>query len=704
MKRKLGIFIIAIVLMTACENTSSQNNYTMNSNQKHKYTNRLINETSPYLLQHAHNPVDWYPWGEEAFAKAKAEDKLVLVSIGYAACHWCHVMEHESFEDEEVAKIMNANFICIKVDREERPDVDHTYMDAVQIMTGQGGWPLNCFTLPDGRPVFGDTYFRKEHWVSILKQLSEVYKSDKPKVLASADELMKGLKNYNLVHVNQTKSNFNIEMLSTVVNAWKPKFDLVDGGNKGAPKFPMPGNYLFLLKYYYFSQNDEIKNQIELSLDKMASGGIYDALGGGFARYSTDAIWKVPHFEKMLYDNAQLVSVYSTAYKLFNKEEYKNVVYESLAFIDRELTSPDGTFYSSIDADSEGEEGTFYIWKKEEIDNALGDGALVFDAFYGISKQGNWEHGNNVLHQLSTIQKIAKKFDLTETQVLQSLEKSKKILFKTRAKRERPITDDKVLTSWNALAISAYVNAFRTFGENAFLEKAKQAANFIKINSVTDEGEVLRMVRENENIPGFLDDYSLLAQAFIDLYQATFDEEWLFVSQKIIDYSILHFYDINTGMFFYSALEEGGTITRKTEISDNVIPASNSVMAMVLAQLYFYFDRNDYLEKSEKMLNNVVTQMEQYANYYSNWASLLCNFVYQPPEVVFTGKKANELRHEFDTHFIYTLVAGSEKTSTMPLLENRVTKGESLIYVCRNKVCKLPVKGVEEAVEQIKTD
>lgn len=376
--------VFFLFLFQSCANPQSDKVKTMDNN--HKHTNLLINETSPYLLQHAHNPVNWYPWADEAFAKTKAEDKLVLVSIGYAACHWCHVMEHESFEDEDVAKIMNEHFVCIKVDREERPDVDHTYMDAVQIMTGHGGWPLNCFTLPDGRPVFGGTYFRKEQWVSILKQLSDVYKNDKPRVVKSAEEIMKGMNKINLVQVNNNSGDFSEEVINQLVEKWKPRFDKTEGGNQGAPKFPMPSNFLFLLKYYYFSGDDEVLLHLEKSLDKMASGGIYDALGGGFARYSTDAVWKVPHFEKMLYDNAQLVSVYSKAYTLFQKEEYKNAVYESLGFIERELTSPDGTFYSSIDADSEGKEGTFYIWKKEEIDNALQNDAAVFDAFYGISK------------------------------------------------------------------------------------------------------------------------------------------------------------------------------------------------------------------------------------------------------------------------------------------------------------------------------
>lgn len=693
------LFVILFILMiNAC---GLSHNNTTKTMQKNKNTNRLINETSPYLLQHAHNPVDWYPWGEEAFEKARNEDKLVLISIGYAACHWCHVMEHESFEDEEVAKIMNEHFVCVKVDREERPDVDHTYMDAVQIMTGQGGWPLNCFALPDGRPIFGGTYFRKEHWISILNQLNEVYTNDRQKVMRSAEELMKGLNRYNLVQVNTQKSSFTAESLDTLMENWKPRFDITEGGNQGAPKFPMPNNYLFLLKYLYFTNDKEVGKQIELSLDKMASGGIYDALGGGFARYSTDAIWKVPHFEKMLYDNAQLISVYSKAYKHYQKDAYKNVVYESLAFIDRELTASNGTFYASIDADSEGEEGTFYVWQKDEIDKVLTKDATVFNAFYGIREAGNWEHGNNVLHQHKTITEVANDFKLTEKQVRESLDRSKKLLFDIRSKRERPITDDKVLTSWNALTISAYVNAYRAFGEKSFLLKAIKAANYFKVHCVTADGEVFRMVKESSNIPGFLDDYSLLAQAFIDLYQVTFNEDWLQISKNITDYSIQNFFDESSGMFYYSSLDEGVTITRKTEISDNVIPSSNSVIAKVLYQLSIYFEQDEFGEMAKKMLNNILPQAEQNGAYFSNWANLLCSFVYHPPEVVFTGKSAVKMRAGFDKYFMYALLAGSENESVMPLLENRVIVGESLIYVCRNRICKLPVKSVNEAVEQI---
>jgi len=696
---KMPFILFLLFLINFCSN--AQSDKAINMENKPRHTNRLINETSPYLLQHAHNPVDWHPWGEAAFEKARKENKLVLISIGYAACHWCHVMEHESFEDETVARIMNENFVCIKVDREERPDVDHTYMGAVQLMTGSGGWPLNCFALPDGRPVYGGTYFPKSKWISVLNQLHTVFTNDKQRVINSAEELTMGLNKQNLIQLNTAENNFTAQNLALAVGNWKSNFDKVSGGNNGAPKFPMPNNYLFLLKYYYFSKDTDIKDHIGLSLDKMARSGIYDALGGGFARYSTDGIWKVPHFEKMLYDNAQLVSVYSTAFQLFGKPLYKQRVYESLAFIERELTSADGTFYASIDADSEGEEGTFYVWTKEEVEHILKENAPLFIAFYGISEPGNWEHGKNVLHQHQTTEQLAKDFSLPEDQIIQKLEKAKKTLFEKRSRRERPITDTKVLTSWNALAISAFVSAYRTFGEKAFLEKAIRAARYFKTHSIIDDGKVLRMIRKNSDIPGFLDDYSLLAQAFIDLYQATFDEDWLKLSLQITEYSLQHFYNESSGMFFYSNLEESVTISRKIEISDNVIPSSNSVMARVMLQLGIYFDREDYIEKAGQMLNNVLPQIDQQLSFSSNWGGLFCDFVYAPPEVVFTGKEAENQRKAFDKNFVYALVAGSQKDSQLPLLEKRFVKNESLIYVCRKRVCKLPVKSVADALKQI---
>ena len=372
-----------------------------------KYTNHLINESSPYLLQHAHNPVNWFPWGEEALAKAKQEDKMILVSIGYAACHWCHVMERESFENEIVARIMNEHFVCIKVDREERPDIDQVYMEAVQLLTGHGGWPLNCFALPDGRPVYGGTYFPRENWISMLSSLEKLYSTQRTGLEQQAEDIRKGMVSNELFLEEIQAEAYNPDELKMLYKNWQKDFDREEGGENHAPKFPMPDNYEFLLMYAHFSTNREALEHVILTLEKMAGGGIYDHIGGGFSRYSTDMYWKVPHFEKMLYDNAQLVSLYSEAYQKTRIPRFQQVVEETLDFIQRELTSPEGGFYASLDADSEGEEGKYYVWTKKEIDTILGEDSDLFCRYYNVTAQGNWEHGKNILHNVSTAKELA---------------------------------------------------------------------------------------------------------------------------------------------------------------------------------------------------------------------------------------------------------------------------------------------------------
>jgi uncharacterized protein YyaL (SSP411 family) len=698
---KLNILLFVLFFHTACNYIQTNKKKTMTLVENYKYTNKLINETSPYLLQHAHNPVNWYPWGEEALKKAKTENKILLISIGYAACHWCHVMERESFEDEQVAAIMNEYFVCIKVDREERPDIDHQYMDAVQLITGRGGWPLNCFALPDGRPFFGGTYFRKEQWISVLNQLAEMHSNDYPSILQATEHLSAGMYEYSLVSTNHEDFDVDEKNIESIVETWKKYFDPEKGGNVGAPKFPMPNNFLFLLDYYYYTKDAEVKKHIELSLDKMMAGGIFDQLGGGFARYSTDAAWKVPHFEKMLYDNAQLVNCYSKAYSLFKKPEYKKVVYETLGFIERELYNPEAGFYSSIDADSQGEEGLFYVWDKKEIDKLLGPNAALFVSFFNVNETGNFENGKNILYLDKAINEIANSNEISIDEAEKRLENSKKILFREREKRVRPITDDKILTAWNAMAISAFTNAFRVFGDEHFLEIALTTANLIRNNRINEEGKVLRLIKKKESLDGFLDDYCFLAAAFLDLYQATFDEQWLLLSIKITQYSIANFYDANSGMFQFTSLSDTDILFPKTEISDNVMPSSNSEMAKVLKALSIYFENEDFKKKSSKMLNTVLPQMEKNGAYYSNWGILLCNQVFQTREVVFCGTNAIELRKEFDRYFQVSLVAGSDGYSDLPLFENRFVEDKTYIYVCVEKACKLPVQTVKEALKEM---
>ena len=458
-----------------CSDTS--NNETMPEDST-KNANALIHESSPYLLQHAYNPVDWMPWGDAAFEKAKKEDKLVLVSIGYSSCHWCHVMEHESFEDEGVAKIMNDNFVCIKVDREERPDVDNIYMTAVQLMTGSGGWPLNCFTLPDGKPVFGGTYFQKNKWVEILESLSAGYKKDKAQYEEYADKLTEGVSQAEIITVAKDEIPFNREVLDSMIMNWKPHFDIVRGGNRRAPKFPLPNNYEFMTDYGMHYGDQEVLNHVDLTLTKMAWGGIYDQVGGGFARYSTDMDWKVPHFEKMLYDNGQLVSLYSKGYQRTKNPLYKEIVYQTIDWLEREMMTDKHSFYSALDADSEGEEGKFYVWSKDELKEVLGSDYDWVKDYYNVGPKGMWE-GHFILLRDQADSAFAASQGWDRDQLRKKVDKVNEKLLEARSSRIRPGLDDKSLTSWNAIMMIGLLDAYAAFNDDRFLELAKKNANWI---------------------------------------------------------------------------------------------------------------------------------------------------------------------------------------------------------------------------------
>jgi uncharacterized protein YyaL (SSP411 family) len=691
--RKLFYFILFLVL-SSCH--AQQKPMNTNTNM---YTNHLINEKSPYLLQHAHNPVNWFPWGKEAFEKARKEHKMVLVSIGYAACHWCHVMEKESFENEEVAKLMNEHFVCIKVDREQRPDVDHQYMDAVQLLTGRGGWPLNCFALPDGRPVWGGTYFNRNQWISVLKQLSDLWQSEPEKMVQQAEQLDRGTRENDLLHLAKTSQPFSEKEAARALSEWQRHFDYTWGGNTGAPKFPMPSTYRFLLNEYYHNPDQKLLQYVTLSLDKMARGGIYDQLGGGFARYSTDSQWKVPHFEKMLYDNAQLLQLYSEAYQLTNKPLYKKVVYQTADFLQRELLSSTGGLYASLDADSEGGEGNFYVWRKKETDSLLGENASLFNDYYSITEKGNWEQGKNVLFVQQKLESVAARTHLPVAEAEKKLSESRQKLFEVRSQRPRPKTDTKILTSWNALTVSGLLSAYEAFDDAGFLEMAEKTGRFIRSQRMETNGRLWRSRRnDTAMIPAFLDDYAFTAQAFLDLYRATFDEKWLQSARWVIGYAREHFYDKTTGMFRYAAVEKSRVVRTKIEITDNVIPSSNSAMALVLAQAGAYFENNEDSKTAQNMLKKVYPGLLKNLPYYSHWALLLNYYLYPAQEVVFSGAEALTMRSAFVRHYTTALVAGSIAKSETPLLKGRFVPQKTLIYVCENNTCKLPVQHVNEAL------
>jgi len=667
-----------------------------------KYTNHLIHETSPYLLQHANNPVNWFPWGVEALEKARKEKKLILISIGYAACHWCHVMAHESFEDAETASIMNEHFVCIKIDREERPDLDLIYMEAIQLINGNGGWPLNCFTLPDGRPVFGGTYFTTKYFQQILTQLSQLYQDEPERIMQVASELTKGIANTNLVTSDSKTLEFTASSLEQIVTHWKTSLDTQWGGTLGSPKFPLPASLRFLLRYSLLMNDKQVSDFITLTLNKIADGGIYDQLGGGFARYSVDKFWKVPHFEKMLYDNGQLISLYSEAFRVSKSLKYKQVIEQTLNFISQEMTHPNGAFYSSFDADSEGVEGKFYVWAKKEIEQTLQEDAPLFCDYYSVTDKGNWER-NNILYITDNIG-VAKKYNLSESELAEKINKASSQLFLVRKNRIHPGLDDKILASWNALMAIGYLDAYRALGNPLYRDVAIKNAVFISDYLIDKKEGLKRNFKNNSaSISAFLDDYGLVIQLFINCYQVTFDSLWLFKALNLMNYTIQHFFDDHSGLFFYTNNEDPALIARKMETTDHVIPSSNSIMATNLWMLGRYFENRDFIDKAELMVATIAEKLIKNGPYFANWGILFQQLAFPVYEVVFTGDRALENLREFEKKFIAnTLISGTlNHESNIPILKDRYSKGENLIYVCQNSNCHLPVKTIGEALKLI---
>ncbi|WP_111307856.1 thioredoxin domain-containing protein [Confluentibacter sediminis] len=675
----------------------------------HPYTNDLINETSPYLLQHAHNPVNWNAWNDKTLAKAKSENKLLLISVGYAACHWCHVMEHESFEDSLVAQVMNKNFINVKVDREERPDVDQIYMNAVQLMTGSGGWPLNVIALPDGRPVWGGTYFKKDQWIDILNQISKLYSENPNKLYEYAEKLSKGIKSLDVVNLNTDEPIFEASYINDALKNWEKNFDYHDGGTKQTQKFMMPNNYHFLLRNAYQNNDTDLQEFVNLTLTKMAYGGVYDHIGGGFSRYSVDEKWHIPHFEKMLYDNAQLVSLYADAYLITKNELYKTVIEETLDYIKNDMTASNGAFYSSLDADSnnpEGklEEGAFYVWTKEELKTLIKEDFDVFSDYYNINNYGLWEHDNYVLIRKDDDPSIIKKHHLTDNQLSEKKQHWKSILLTVRNKRPKPRLDDKTLTSWNALMLKGYTDAYRVLGTKAYLEAAEKNANFIINTQLRQDGGLNHNYKDGKStINGYLEDYAATIDAFISLYENTLNETYLTTARDLANYTFDHFFDDSSKMFYFTSNSDASLVSRSIEYRDNVIPASNSMMAKNLFKLSHYFDNEHFSKTAMTMLNNVKPEMKEYPSGYSNWFDLMLNYANSFYEVAIVGKDARQKLADLNTHYVPNkLIAASTTENNMPLLESRYNPQQTLIYVCVNKACKLPVADVNKALEFLK--
>jgi len=666
---------------------------------EHKFTNSLIDETSPYLLQHAHNPVNWRSWSNTAL-EDKKEDKLVLVSIGYSSCHWCHVMEKESFEDEAVAEIMNKNFINIKVDREERPDVDQVYMTALQLIKGSGGWPLNVITLPNGKPIYGGTYHTKEEWSQVLEKVSSLYKNDPKKANEYADMVAQGIQEANLITPTNNHETLTKQVVTESVQNWKNSWDIDKGGDQLQQKFMLPSNLNFLLDYAILTGDTDVKKHIKNTLNRIAYGGIYDFVGGGFYRYSTDPDWKVPHFEKMLYDNAQLISIYSKAYSIFKEPIYKEIVYTTISFIERDMKNPDGGYYAAIDADSEGEEGKYYVWKKEELEQTLGNEFDLFKSYFTIEPENIWEHKNYVLHRNSTDAEFCSKNKLVNSKLQESKEKWKTLLLKERTKRVPPRLDDKIITSWNALLISGFVDAYKAFGDTSFLVLAKSTLKSVKKFSLTNT-ELRHSYKENsKQSKGFLEDYSFMVDALINLYSVSLDTKHLDLANSLNTKAMTSFNDTASGMYRYN--ENKDLIAQIIKTNDGVIPSPNAIMAQNLLRLgHINYDKT-FIEKSKSMVAAMVPMITPNASSYARWNSVLLNTTYTYYEIAVVGANAKTLSKKIhNTYIPNTLLVGSTEDSKLPLFEGRYTADGTYIYVCRDNSCKLPVTTADEAIEQL---
>jgi uncharacterized protein YyaL (SSP411 family) len=615
-------------------------------------------------------------------------------------------MEHESFENEEVAEVMNAHFINIKIDREERPDIDAVYMKAVQVMTGQGGWPMNVVALPDGRPIWGGTYFRKNDWINALEKLQELYTQNPQTILDYAEKLHDGLQSLSIIQTNNA-TDFNFGILERLVEKWQKSFDWEFGGMARAPKFMMPTNYDFLLRYGYQTNNQLLVDFVNITLTKMANGGLFDTVDGGFSRYAVDMKWHVPHFEKMGYDNGQLVSLYANAFKLTHNPLYKEVIEKTLAFIEKEWLTSEGSYYSALDADSLNsenhlEEGAFYVWTKSELQALLQEDFNLFSLVFNINPFGHWEHDNYVLIQNQSLEEIAKQQNVP----LETLEQKKKTweqqLYREREKRSKPRLDDKCLTSWNAILLKGFAEAYKAFSHQNYLDIALRNAAFIIKKMWSEEGHLFRTYKNGKaTINGYLEDYAHVIQGFITLYEATLDESWLQHAKQLTDYCFDNFYDEKAQFFSFTSQKDENLITAHFEVEDNVIPAANSVMANNLFHLSIYFNNSYYESVCRQMTYNIVPTID-YPSAFSNWLNVYLNFSEQNKELAVCGENALDYLTQLNQTYLPNIIlAGTTKESKLPFLENRFSETKTLFYLCKNKTCALPTTDIEEIITQI---
>ncbi len=668
--------------------------------------NHLIEETSPYLLQHAHNPVNWYPWCAEALQKAKNENKPIFLSIGYSSCHWCHVMEHESFENEEIAKIMNESFISIKVDREERPDLDDIYQKVCQMSTGQGGWPLSVFLTPDQKPFYVGTYFPtldsygRPGFGSILRQLAQAWKEKPSDVKKASENFMSTLQQAE--HVT-TPAKLEKTILDEAAVNLIQIADNTYGGFGNAPKFPNAANLSFLLRYSKISKISRFSEFVLKTLTKMAKGGIFDQIGGGFHRYSTDARWLVPHFEKMLYDNALLPIVYAEAYQLTKDPFYLDVIKKTLGFVLREMTSQEGGFYSALDADSEGEEGKYYVWKKKEIRDVLGSDAEVFFLYYDVTDGGNFE-GNTILNNNISASSVAFHFGMTEDKVRQIISESTKKLLDGRAMRIRPGLDDKVLTSWNALMISALAKAYRVTDEKSYLDAAECCISFIEKNLISD-GHLLRTYKDGKaKLQGYLEDYAYFVNSLIDVFEANPQPKYLVLATTLANYLVDHFWDTEHNSFYFTADNSEKLIIRPKNNYDLSMPSGNSVAALALLKLYHLTHQKSFLEISTKIMESFAIMAAENPFGFGFLLNTIYLYLQSPTEITLINTKNKELYDLVTKKFLpeAILVTIQNTGQLKQLSEHAFFAGKEFddskttVFVCKNFSCSLPLTAVPE--------
>ena len=678
--------------------------------EQHEHTNELIHETSPYLLQHAHNPVNWLPWSEDALQQAKISNKPILVSIGYSACHWCHVMERESFEDRDVAAYMNDHFINIKIDREERPDLDHIYMDAVQILTGSGGWPLNVFLTSEGKPFFGGTYFppekkyNKPSWKDILQFIIEIWGKNRKEAEEQAHKLINHIQAASISFnkppgINKTEilQKLGDDFFSTLTQKILKNADKKYGGFGTAPKFPQTFSIQYLLLYSYFYKDEESKAHALFSLQSMLNGGIYDHLAGGLARYSTDDKWLAPHFEKMLNDNALLIDVLCDAYQINGNNHFKKAIEQTIDFCIKEMHDFNGGFYAALDADSEGVEGKYYVWEIEEIRDVLKEDAVLFCEYYNLEEKGNWEH-KNILHSKQSIDEFAaeKNIDSVFLEVL--LKKSREKLLGIRNKRIRPSTDDKILLGWNALFLKALGKASAALKNESYKQLTSELYEFI-INNFSENGIIVYHSFKNgkKKYQAFLDDYAYLIQASITMQELTGEEKYLLQAKTLTEFVISEFKQEAGSLFFYTSKSQSDIVIRKVEVNDSAVPSGNSIMAENLLYLAKIFDHQEWQNQAEQMLDTVLLLVEKHPSSFSIWLSVMIKHFKGYKEIIITGGDAISMLKEVLSNFIPNkIIQSSIVEKNYPLLKNKKFGNEGLIYVCENFSCAEPVESITE--------